>query len=87
MYTGQPSLEKANAAEEEVTDDEDEDISYRTRGKSTVSVVIKVEDGDDQPSSAVRTSNRSTVSRWKGKPSKPRAQAPVVVREDEMDDA
>ena len=31
-------------------DDEDEDISYRTRGKSTVSVVIKVGDGtEDAP--------------------------------------
>ena len=29
-------------------DDEDEDISYRTRGKSTLMVVIKIGDGVDQ---------------------------------------
>ena len=35
--------------DELIPDDEDEDISYRTRGKSTVSVVIKVGDGSDEP--------------------------------------
>ena len=36
--------------DEVLPDDEDEDISYRTRGKSTVSVVIRVGDGtEDAP--------------------------------------
>ena len=35
--------------DEVIPDDEDEDISYRTRGKSTVSVVVKVGDGADEP--------------------------------------
>ncbi|KAI0668447.1 hypothetical protein C8Q78DRAFT_979647 [Trametes maxima] len=35
--------------DEMIPDDEDEDISYRTRGKSTVSVVIKVGDGVNEP--------------------------------------
>lgn len=34
--------------DEVIPDDEDEDISYRTRGKSTLSVVIKIGDGVDQ---------------------------------------
>ncbi|KAI0700533.1 hypothetical protein C8T65DRAFT_580244 [Cerioporus squamosus] len=35
--------------DEVIPHDEDEDISYRTRGKSTVSVVIRVGDGVDEP--------------------------------------
>ena len=35
--------------DELVPDDEDEDIAYRTRGKSTVSVTITVGDGVDEP--------------------------------------
>ncbi|KAH8100248.1 hypothetical protein BXZ70DRAFT_1000410 [Cristinia sonorae] len=34
--------------DELIPDDEDEDISYRTRGKSTLSVVIKIGDGVDE---------------------------------------
>jgi ribonuclease P/MRP protein subunit RPP20 len=34
--------------DEVIPEDEDEDISYRTRGKSTLSVVIKVGDDDDE---------------------------------------
>ncbi|EIW60887.1 uncharacterized protein TRAVEDRAFT_119300 [Trametes versicolor FP-101664 SS1] len=35
--------------DELVPEDEDEDISYRTRGKSSVSIVIKIGDGVDEP--------------------------------------
>lgn len=34
--------------DEVIPEDEDEDISYRTRGKSTVSVIIKIGDGVDE---------------------------------------
>ena len=34
--------------DEVIPDDEDEDISIRTRGKSTLSVVIKIGDGKDE---------------------------------------
>ena len=34
--------------DEVIPDDEDEDINYRTRGKSSVSVVIRVGDGKDE---------------------------------------
>ncbi|RPD59260.1 hypothetical protein L226DRAFT_465413 [Lentinus tigrinus ALCF2SS1-7] len=45
--------------DEVIPDDEDEDISYRTRGKSTVSVTIKVGDGVDEPvAGPVRGSGR-----------------------------
>ncbi|PIL32635.1 hypothetical protein GSI_05339 [Ganoderma sinense ZZ0214-1] len=35
--------------DEVIPDDDDEDVAYRTRGKSTVSVVITVGDGVDEP--------------------------------------
>ncbi|KAI0324685.1 hypothetical protein GY45DRAFT_1262378 [Cubamyces sp. BRFM 1775] len=35
--------------DELIPEDEDGDISYRTRGKSTISVIIKVGDGVDEP--------------------------------------
>jgi|SRR5882762_9849335 ribonuclease P/MRP protein subunit RPP20 len=34
--------------DEIIPEDEDEDISYQTRGKSTLRVVIKIGDGDDE---------------------------------------
>ena len=34
--------------DEVIPDDEDEDISLRTRGKSTLSIVIKIGDGKDE---------------------------------------
>jgi hypothetical protein len=34
--------------DELIPEDEDEDISYQTREKSTLSVVIKIGDGDDE---------------------------------------
>ena len=34
--------------DEVIPDDEDEDITYETRSKSTMSVVIKIGDGDDE---------------------------------------
>ncbi|PSR77966.1 hypothetical protein PHLCEN_2v7624 [Hermanssonia centrifuga] len=34
--------------DEVIPEDEDEDISYRSRGKSTISVVIKIGDGVDE---------------------------------------
>ena len=34
--------------DEVIPDDEDEDVSYQTRGKSTLSVVIKIGDGKDE---------------------------------------
>jgi hypothetical protein len=34
--------------DEIIPEDEDEDVSYQTRGKSTLSVVIKIGDGDNE---------------------------------------
>ena len=34
--------------DEVIPEDEDEDISYQTRGKSTLSVLITIGDGDDE---------------------------------------
>jgi ribonuclease P/MRP protein subunit RPP20 len=34
--------------DEIIPDDEDEDVSYQTRGKSTLSIVIKIGDGKDE---------------------------------------
>ncbi|KAK7035825.1 ribonuclease P protein subunit p20 [Favolaschia claudopus] len=48
--------------DEVIPDDEDEDITYRTRGKSTLQVVFKIGDGEfegDDSGSAKRSSARS----------------------------
>ncbi|KAH9857578.1 hypothetical protein C2E23DRAFT_719573 [Lenzites betulinus] len=39
--------------DELIPEDEDEDVSYRTRGKSSVSIVIKVGDGVDEPTAGM----------------------------------
>ncbi|KAH9915767.1 uncharacterized protein BXZ73DRAFT_53021 [Epithele typhae] len=78
--------------------DDDEDMSYRTRSKSTVSVVIKIGDGVDEPvAGAARGSGRKkNTGRGKSAPSgggrqKGNKQAistePIIFREDEMDES
>ncbi|KAJ2975539.1 hypothetical protein NUW54_g11717 [Trametes sanguinea] len=85
--------------DELIPDDEDEDVSYRTRGKSTVSVVIRVGDGvDERPAAAAAAAAKgsrrknnlgrapagsSSGGRLKGGPAVPEQ---VVYREDEMDE-
>ncbi|KZT74140.1 hypothetical protein DAEQUDRAFT_807831 [Daedalea quercina L-15889] len=44
--------------DEIIPDDEDEDITYQVRGKSTVSVVITIGDGVDEGSGRGRTRNK-----------------------------
>lgn len=86
--------------DELIPDDEDEDMTYRTRGKSTLSVIIKVGDGVDEPAAGpVRGSGRKNnlgrggtggqaVSKAKpdGRNGGGRATEQIVVREDEMDE-
>ena len=77
-------------------EDEDEDISYRTRGKSTINIVIKIGDGVDEPTAgAARGSerknnlSRAVSTKGGGKPVQKdvaRAAEPIVIREDELDD-
>ena len=43
--------------DELVPDDEDENVAYRTRGKSTVAVVITVGDGVDEPAAGTAKSS------------------------------
>ena len=87
--------------DELIPDDEDEDISYRSRGKSTVNVVIKIGDGVDEPAakSAQGTARKNNTSRRiapsnhgrdkkSGKRSTPpQAREQIVFREDEMDES
>ncbi|KAI0807051.1 hypothetical protein C8Q74DRAFT_1213101 [Fomes fomentarius] len=89
--------------DELIPDDEDEDISYRTRGKSTVSIVIKVGDGIDEPAVPARGGGRKNNLGRAGAPggavrlgSKNQAEGPkgsiqvpeqIVIREDELDDS
>ncbi|TFK88304.1 hypothetical protein K466DRAFT_489207 [Polyporus arcularius HHB13444] len=83
--------------DEVIPDDEDEDISYRTRGKSTVSVVIRIGDGVDEPAAGpARGSGRKNKlgrgaagagggqSGTKAKPSGKQVTEQIVVREDEL---
>jgi hypothetical protein len=49
--------------DEVVPEDEDEDISYQTRGKSTLSVVMKIGDGEDETRSNVAKNARQTGSK------------------------
>ncbi|KAI9059717.1 hypothetical protein FKP32DRAFT_1579193 [Trametes sanguinea] len=82
--------------DELIPDDEDEDVSYRTRGKSTVSVVIRVGDGvDERPAAAAaaKGSRRKNnlgrapagASSGGGPNGGPAVPEQVVYREDEMD--
>ncbi|KAI8999076.1 hypothetical protein BD414DRAFT_533870 [Trametes punicea] len=81
--------------DELIPEDEDENVSYRTRGKSTVSVVIKIGDGVDEPAAgAARTSKRkNNLGRGTAKATatggtNQGGEAPeqFVYREDEMDE-
>lgn len=88
--------------DELIPEDEDEDISYRTRGKSTLSVVIKIGDGVDEVlkqtknKSKGRNANRTAAHTASGQNQKQqkggqkaRAQKgpqQVVIREEDMDD-
>ncbi|KAI0355035.1 hypothetical protein OH77DRAFT_339908 [Trametes cingulata] len=85
--------------DELIPEDEDEDISYRTRGKSTVSIVIRVGDGVDEPAAAVakgsgrknklgRTATTTAQATGSSSGRKQSANPPeqLVYREDEMDE-
>ena len=81
--------------DELIPEDDDEDISYQTRGKSTVSVVIKVGDGVDEPAAGAAEGGgrKNNVGRGKGRGGarsgrKDQAQVPeqIIFREDELDE-
>ncbi|KAI0648349.1 hypothetical protein C8Q79DRAFT_999715 [Trametes meyenii] len=82
--------------DEMIPDDEDEDISYRTRGKSAVSVVIKVGDGVDEPAVGAakgsgRKNNLNNLGRGAGSKGATKGDGSghvaeqIVFREDQMD--
>ncbi|KAF7305191.1 Ribonuclease P protein subunit p20 [Mycena kentingensis (nom. inval.)] len=56
--------------DEIVPDDEDEDIEYRTRGKSTLMIVLKIGDGGEDPPDRVK--------RAKPRPANPAKSMPIV---------
>lgn len=63
--------------DEVIPDDEDEDISVRTRGKGGVSVILKVREGADR----VGADNAASGSGGKGK-----EKEMIVVQEQEQED-
>lgn len=80
--------------DELVPEDEDEDISYRTRGKSSVSIIIKIGDGVDEPAAgaakgSARKNQLGRVPATAQGGVRKGAQAPpeqLVYRADEMDE-
>ena len=86
--------------DELIPDDEDEDVSYRSRGKSTVNVVIKIGDGVDEPAAEPvpgnarknNTSRRTAPENHGGNKkagkriAPPPAREQIIFREDEMDE-
>ncbi|THH31885.1 hypothetical protein EUX98_g2322 [Antrodiella citrinella] len=89
--------------DEIIPEDEDEDISYRTRGKSTLSIVIKIGDGVDEVLKQTKNKNKGrNANRFANKaaPKPPGKQVKgtkkdgafngpqkIVVREVDMDDS
>ncbi|EJF62684.1 hypothetical protein DICSQDRAFT_58038 [Dichomitus squalens LYAD-421 SS1] len=83
--------------DELIPEDEEEDIIYRTRGKSTVSVVIKIGDGVNEPTAGAAKGSgkknnlgRAVSTKGGGKPMQKdvtRTAEPIVIREDELDDS
>ncbi|KAH9890591.1 hypothetical protein C8Q73DRAFT_652325 [Cubamyces lactineus] len=82
--------------DELIPEDDDEDISYRTRGKSTVSVVIKIGDGVDEPAAGVakvprrknnvgRAATGSVHNAGRAKGAAPVTEQ-LIYREDDMDE-
>ncbi|KAI0082866.1 hypothetical protein K474DRAFT_1585283 [Panus rudis PR-1116 ss-1] len=85
--------------DELIPEDEDEDVSYRTRGKSTMQVVIKIGDGVDEvlrkpgPGKSKQSAPNAPQAQPKKREnngkrnSSQAAQAPepIVVREEDMD--
>ncbi|EJD05937.1 uncharacterized protein FOMMEDRAFT_69447, partial [Fomitiporia mediterranea MF3/22] len=62
VFTGTVELQ-----DEVIPEDEDEDISLRTRGKSTMSVIIKIEGGDNEDvGQAEKTSKKQKGKGRKG---------------------
>lgn len=86
--------------DELVPEDEDEDVSYRTRGKSSVSIVIKVGDGVDEPAAgapkgsarknqlgrAPATASGTGRAQGVARPGGQAQAEQLVYREDEMDE-
>jgi ribonuclease P/MRP protein subunit RPP20 len=82
--------------DEVLPEDEDEDITYRTRGKSTLMVVIKIRDGvDEGPSKIVKKQGKNIGGRRRrrekgGVVEKTKEQqdaTSVVLQEPEQEDA
>ena len=82
--------------DELIPEDDEEDVSYRTRGKSTVSIVIRVGDGVDGPAGDGRNNvgrNRGaaaggTVRHVGNQDRRGTARGPekIVIREEDMDE-
>lgn len=87
--------------DEVIPDDEDEDIEYRTRGKSSLSIVIKIGDGVDEGAHTGKGRKNPQAKRTGGGGKKRREQGTkrtgtkysgvaeretIVVREDDMEE-
>lgn len=84
--------------DEVIPDDEDEDISYKTRGKSTLTVVMKIGDGEfegDRTGSWKKNGKRRQAHKVVGKKnvesenkagSKEGGSEPIVLQEPEQED-
>lgn len=83
--------------DEVIPNDEDEDISYRTRGKSTLLVVLMIGDGDrdggqrvsqkkNGGSSGSGKSSRPNKGKPPRKTAKPAVSSPQVLHEPEQED-
>jgi ribonuclease P/MRP protein subunit RPP20 len=82
--------------DEIIPEDEDEDISYQTRGKSSLKVVIKIGSGDDEPAGGIEktavTGKRKRSGKRKpgGEKGKGKMREdpsePIVIQEPEQDD-
>ncbi|KAI0831675.1 hypothetical protein BC628DRAFT_1300972, partial [Trametes gibbosa] len=83
--------------DELIPEDEDEDVTYRTRGKSSVSVVIKIGDGVDEPAAGASKdgARKNNLGRASAASSRPAGGArkgahvakEVVYREEDMDES
>lgn len=71
VWTGTAELQ-----DEIIPDDEDEDITLRTRGKSTMSVIIKIEGGDEEEEERPGKSSKKKKGKYTSESKKSGANQP-----------
>lgn len=72
--------------DEILPEDDDQDVSYETRGKSTVSVIIKIGDGVDDERPRKQSKRSQNVKGNERKKQKQSNQVQVVMSEPEQED-